>query len=205
MKTNQHLSVPFELGTLDVEHKTLMGDLRNWFALGTEYRRRDGREVKELAGWLRLQSTQEFIETVTDKIGRPSLVTSRGRGQRMKAHLYIMLDAAAFLSPAFKLEVYEVFVQQRLCELRDEGGNLFVEVNAALKTAATAVLGKPAHQGHYITLAKIIKQRCGVDDWNLADGQAHAKRSRIEDRLASALDFDLVRDWDHLKELAERV
>ena len=205
MKTNQRLSVPFELGSLDIEHKTLMGDVRKWFALGNEYRRKNGLPPVDIQNYFNSRDNKEFIEEVSKKIGRDAVVTSRGRGARMKAHLYVLLDIASFLSATFKVEVYRTFVESRICDLRDESGDMYLEMNAALQLAAESVLGKPAHKGHFITLANIIKKRCGVEDWNLTTPEAHAKRTRIEDKLASMLQLGVVRDWEHLKELAEKV
>lgn len=204
MKTDQALSIPFALGTLNIQHGTLMGDLRGFFDLGNLYRVKDGKPSIEVGSWLKLTGTKAFIETVTEDIGRPALVTGKGRGNRMKAHLFVMLDAAAYLSPEFKLEVYKTFVEARICELRDNGGDLFIQLHESLSAHAESVLGKPAHKGHFITIAKIIKQRCDVEDWNTAPAQSHAKRVRIEDRIGSLLRLGLVRDWDHLKELVSQ-
>lgn len=181
-----------------------MGDLRTFFDLGNLYRMSNGKPSLDIASWLRLADTKAFIETVSEKIGRPALVTGKGRGNRMKAHLFVMLDAAAHLSPEFKLEVYETFVESRICALRDMGGDLFIDMNEALQLAAEYVLGKPAHKGHFVTIAKIIKKRCDVEDWNLVSAEANAQRVKIENTLASLLKLGVVRDWDHLKELAKQ-
>lgn len=204
MKTNQTLSVPFRLGRLPIEHLTLLGDLREWFHVGNAYRREMGLEAMDYRAWLNRVSTKEYLEYFEQTHGAPAIVTTRGRNGKIRAHLKVLLSAAMEMSPAFKDEVLETFIQTKICDLRDSGGDLYQDMNGALALAAEGVLGKPAHKGHFITLAKAIKERCGVEgDWNLAGVTAHAKRVAIEDRLASVLRLNLVRDWDHLKELAK--
>ena len=198
------LTVAFSKGEVHVWHKTKMGSLQYVFKVGNLYRDAAGKPPLPLATWIVRQDVAEYIEFLKERYGIDAIVRKRGRSGGTFAHLKILIDAATSLDPAFKDEVYETFISNKLLALREDGGEMFKDLNSALGLSAELVLGKPAHKGHFITLAKAIKARCGVEDWNVASAyQLHA-RTNIEDRLVGFLENDLVRDWDHLKELAEK-
>lgn len=205
MKTNQIMQVKLLDGILQIGHKDYFGSLIDLFHIGNQWRNRHGMKIIRHDKWLALTSTKDFIELVSQKINRSAIKTKRGKGGGIWAHLYILLDAAAYLSPELKYEIYDKFVQGKLLEWRDRSGDDFIDLNATIALNAESVLGKPAHLGHYITLSNIIKKRCGVENWNLADKEQLVKRAQIEEFLAKALKAGVVRDWDHLKELAEKV
>ena len=207
MKTNQTMTVSILDGELPVEHKTYFGSLQALFQIGNRWRAMNGLPVLRPEQWLNMRSTQEFIREVEERIGTQAVKRRRGGrgGGGSWAHLYVLLDAAAYLSPALKLDIYEKFVQGRLLEWRDRSGDNFIELNAAIAMNAEEVFGKPAHRGHYINIANALKRRCGVDNWNRADHRQLQERARIEEALATMLRAGVVRDWDHLKELAEIV
>lgn len=204
MLTNQQLVVAIPGGTLRIDHKTSFGVLQDVFAAGNITRVQDGLPIRDVADWTRHQNTKEFIEYVSEEIGEPAVKSSKGRAST-KAHLYVLLDAAAYLHPKVKLHIYKVFVEQKLLFLRDLGGDNFIDLNATLTVHADDVLGKPAHKGHYIQLAKIIKEKCGVDDWNIAEPFQHETRARCENVLSTMLRTGVVQSWDHLKELAAKI
>lgn len=207
MKTNQLLIVNILDGELPIEHKTYFGSLQALFRIGNKHRALKDLPVLRPEQWLNMRSTKEFIDIVSKRIGEPALRRKRGGrgGGESWAHLYVLLDAAAYLSPELKLDIYEKFVQGKLLEWRDRSGDNFIDLNAAVALNAEEVFGKPAHKGHYINLAKIIRKRCGVENWNRADHKQLQERARIEEALATMLKAGVVRDWDHLKELAEKV
>lgn len=204
MRTNVIMTPPFSLGTFKVEHKTGLVDLRELFRLGNIYREKEGLPPMEMRTWIVREEVQEYARFLEGN-GEKGIIKKKGRGGGTWVNLKIAISAAMALSPKFKDEVLNMFVQNRILAYRDESGDLYRDMNTALEMCAESVLGKPAHKGHYITLAKAIKKRIGVDDWNSCGPDALAMRCRIEDRLATMLKAGVVRDWDHLKELAEIV
>jgi len=205
MKTNQSLLVPFGDSVLRIEHLTEMGSLVDLFTVGNTYRGREGLKAIRHDQWLALEGTKNFIERLEAKLERPVLRTKRGKGGGIWAHLYILLDAAAYLSPDLKIEVYDTFVHHKLLEWRDRSGDDFIEMNAMVALTAEETFGKPAHTGHYVTLANSIRSRCGVEQWNQAQPEQHKERARIEESLTMLLRLGMVRDWGHLKELVSQV
>lgn len=197
--------VRFQHGELRIDHKTSMGDVSDLFYIGNQYRKAKGLQDVTFQTWRVSPRTAEFAAVVSEHIGRPAFETSKGRGKRTKAHLYMLLDAATYLDPTFKLEVYETFVKGRMLEWRDDSGDDFLRMNAALDHCSEQVLGKPAHTGNYVTLAKILRKSIlGVEHpgWNNATGEQLRARDTAERYLTRLIEDGLVRDWDHLKELA---
>ena len=204
MKTEQIMKIPFELGTFPIKHKTGMGRLQDFFALGNSYRQKNGQRPLEIKSWLGRKDVKEYIEYLKQK-GDIPIERVGGRLGGTWVNLKVLLHAAMDMSPAFKDEVLSTFITNKALQYRDESGDNFLELNTALEMAAESVLGKPAHKGHYITLANILKKRCNVTNWNSCEPQCLAYRTRIEDRLSTMLRAGVVKDWDHLKELAQKV
>ena len=201
------LIVPFAHGEFTIWHKQLFGDVGQFFTLINRYRDNAGLDFVSPQAWMRTQAAREYREFLEEKYGFDPVRVGRGRS-RTTAHLKYLLRAAIDLSPEFADEVIDLFISRRLPALRDEGGDAYLELRDALSAYGEAVLGKPAHKGHVITLNKVIKRRSGLDpekSWDEALPEHHSVRVRIETALVTMLRAGVVRDWDHLKELAEIV
>lgn len=208
MKINNIMQVQILNHTLTIGHLDLFGDLGMLFQAGNAVRFGEGKPAITLAKYIALNSTSEFIAAVSEDIGCPAVRATKGKGGGTSAHLYILLDAAAHLSPKLKLEMYKIFVEGKLLQWRDRSGDEYIELNLQLSFSAEIALGKPSHKGHYIQLAKIIKSRILPENhsgWNYADPSQLHERARIEQALSFCLKNGFVKDWDHLKELAGKV
>jgi hypothetical protein len=199
------LVVKFNQGDIRIFHKSMMGSLQDLFTVGNTYRHKAGLKPVHLSAWIQRQDVTEYIDYVTKETGEEAIVRRKGKNGGTYARIEILIDAAMTMSVEFKHEIISIFLHQKLCLLRDESGDAYVEMNAMLSLVANSVLGKPAHKGHYIALAQILRKRCDTENWNLADAYQLDKRTRIEQSLASMLKAGVVRDWDHLKDLAEIV
>ena len=202
------MEVSFAKGSVTINHKTLMGDLRKLFDVGNVYRIDAGRGALRMESWLSMDSVKEYIALVSERTSAPALVATRGRKGTTQAHLRVLLDAAMYLDAAFKDEVISAFVDNQILRWRDLSGDAFLDVNAALALNAETVLGKPAHQGHYIQMAKSIRAKLLPEDhlgWNYATAEQLRKRTEVEQTLVKLLQLGVVRDWEHLKELIEKV
>ena len=204
MKTDQVLSVHFTKGLLHVTHKSLMVESKEFFEVLNAYRLAKGLSILPAANVMQARPIKEYIAHLRSMGMETPIKTSRGRGKSY-IHLKVAIRVAIDASPEFADEIIDMFVKDKLAWLRDIGGDRYLELTDVLQQYAETVLGKPAHKGHYISLANIIKHRCGVDNWNSAAPENHFLRSQIEDRLATMLRAGVVRDWNHLKELAEIV
>lgn len=212
MKTNQVMSVAFEHGFVSIEHKTAMGNLADVFAIGNKHRILAGKSPANITHFTNSEATKEFVRSVARRLSvePSSLMYTIGRGKtaRVVANLFILIYAAEYLSSDFHVEVIDTFINSKILTWRDESGDAFKGLNEQLKDCAEKVLGKPAHQGHFITLAKIINARVGNAvsvDWNMATAEQLSERTRLEGVLTAFIRMGVVKDWEHLKQIAAEV
>jgi hypothetical protein len=184
-----------------------MGDLGLFFKAVNVYRVTAGLPAVTSSGWFATRQAKEYIDLLKTRGIAEPVKLKKGRG-RSYAHLKVLLRAAIDLSPELADEVIDLFITNRLPYLRDSGGDNYLEVRDALSMYGETVLGKPAHKGHMITLATVIRRRASLDKdikWEQATPEQHSDRIRIEQFLVTMLRAGVVRDWDHLKDLAEIV
>jgi hypothetical protein len=202
------LTVKFQEGSLKILHKSMMGDLVEVFHLGNVYRLKDGQKPLPLAAWIQREDVKEYVDFLSEKLGKPSIERRRGKNGGTFAHLNILIDAATSLSPSFKHEVYETFINNRLLNFRDSSGDSFKDMNYLLALHAEKVLGKPAHVGHFTYVAKAIRNKILPENhpgWDMADAYQLRQRLTLEEKVTTLLELGVVRDWDHLKELMVRI
>ena len=241
MQTNQTMTVTIGHNVFNIDHKTMMGNLNQFWDCGNAYRIEKGLPAKHLENWVRSAETAEYVAVVekelfgfksvesTDYKNSSGLVgtitktstlfkTKRGKGGGTWAHLYILLDAATFLDPDFKFQVYKTFVEGKLLQHRDESGDRYKPFNMAIDQLPDRV-GKD-NKWLYINAANLLAERIGlpavsempVDDkgkpmnrWNAATAHQLSARADAEKMLTGMVQFGVVRDWEHLKDLVERV
>ena len=202
------MEVTFAKGAITIDHKTMMGDLRKLFEVGNAYRYDAKHSHLRMESWLAMDAVKEYIAIVSERTGAPALVATRGRNGTTKAHLRVLLDAAMYLSAEFKDEIIATFVDNQILRWRDVGGDAFLDVNAALALNAEKVLGKPAHQGHFVQMAKAIRTKLLPPEhlgWNYANADELRKRAETEQTLVKLLQLGVVRNWEHLRELIENI
>jgi hypothetical protein len=222
MKTNQTMTLQFSGKTLAVEHKTKMGSLTELWAIGNSIRESKGLTQLDMANYLRSPATLELVQAIERKEGlkhvRPTdlkngtvstvkselIVTKRGRYTGGTwAHLYILLDAAAWMDADFKVKMFDILVEGKLLEWRDDSGDSFKAMNILLD--ATVV--KTPEPRNYIALAMAIKNNVKPTGggWNTANHTELKRRTDIEDRLMTVMKLGLVRDFDHLLEIVRKL
>ena len=215
MKTNQLMAVCFPHGELHINHKSMMGSLTDLFNIGNKMRVLENKSAANMTHFIKAHATQEFIRVICEEQGcQPDEVikqTGRGKASRTEANLHLLIYAAEYLSTRFHYQVIDTFIVGKLLQLRDDGGDEFKLLNTAIDRYLPGRDGKD-NRGCYINIAKIIRSRCNlvkpenVPTWNQpeADSLAQTKRYDLQHKLVSLLELGVVRDWDHLKDLARR-
>ena len=215
MKTDQLMTVCFQHGDLHINHKSMMGSLTDLFNIGNKMRVLEGKSVANMSLFVNSVATQEFIRVICEEQGcQPDEVikrAGRGKSSRTEANLHLLIYAAEYLSMRFHYQVIDTFITGKLLQLRDDGGNEFKMLNLAIDRYLPGREGKD-NKGCYINIAKIIRNRCDLvkpendPTWNqsAADKHAQAKRYELQHKLVSLLELGVVRDWEHLKDLANR-
>jgi hypothetical protein len=219
MKTNQLMTVALPNGTLDIYHKTAVGSLTDLFSLGNGQRILDGKKPMNQSLFIKSKATQEFIQIIAKELSMSSdeIVFSKGRGKASRTYgqLHFLIYAAEKLSPTFHFHVIDIFLSKHLLQLRDDGGNVFKTLNLAIDQWLPDRKEKN-NMGCYIQVAKMLSAKIfpeikqfetGVNIWNtdLAIYDKQYLREDYEDKLVSFLKAGLIRDWEHLKAVIEKL
>ena len=217
MKTDQLMTVCFPQGDLHISHKSMMGSLTDLFSIGNKIRVMEGKGIANMTLFVNSASTKEFISIICEEQAchPDSVITKTGRGKssRTEANLHLLIYAAEYLSTRFHYQVIDTFITGKLLQLRDDGGDEFGVLNRAIDRYLPGREGKASNQGCYINIAKVIRRRCNLvkpendETWNqsLANKDAQLARYEMQHKLVNLLELGLVRDWEHLKDLVERV
>lgn len=207
MKTNQLMSVAFSEGVVNVFHNTAMGDLTQLWKVGTIMRVNNGMAVPQLNNFLQSQSTKDFIEVCERKTGKPCIeVTGRGKNGRTWASIHMMIYAAEYLSTEFHFEVIDAFINNKILEWRDVSGDEFKALNIAIDNYLPNREEK-SNKGIYINVARMLLKKVNADlsSWNDASADELRERAAIENKLVTTLQLGLIKDWEHMKEIIEKI
>ncbi|OED34511.1 hypothetical protein AB832_07380 [Flavobacteriaceae bacterium (ex Bugula neritina AB1)] len=203
MKTNQLMDIAFSHGNIQIFHNTAMGDLNQLWNVGCAFRIENGKSYANLNQWIKSKSTNEFIEAIEKKHGIKAYeITGKGKNKKTYACIQMMIYAAEFLDVSFHLEVIDTFINNKILEYRDSGGDKFKALNLCIDNHLSGRKGK-SNKGIYIQVSKMIREKCqlGERSWNAATAEELRRRDDIEDKIAFALGHGLINDWEHLKDL----
>jgi hypothetical protein len=219
--------------TQPIEHKTMMGHLNALWDYGNGLRALKGLAPLDQKDWLRSQQTRELLLALNrkfnsenvmgqlapleiDNFGRtkisditknnPFIRTKRGTGGGTWVHLYLLLDAAAWLDADFKLELYDTFINNKILQWREDGGDEFINLNIAIDAYLPEREGKD-NTGIFIQVAKQLKAKIlsPDDTWNTASFPQLEKRAKLEKDLCNYLRLGMIRNYEHLKEVIEKI
>ena len=233
MKTNQLMQVTIGQYTQPIEHKTMMGHLNALWDYGNGLRALKGLTPLDQKDWLRSQQTRELLLALSRKFntenqigysttfeiddsGRtkissitkdnPFIKTKRGTGGGTWVHLYLLLDAASWLDADFKLELYDTFINNKILQWREDGGDEFINLNIAIDAYLPEREGKD-NTGIFIQVAKQLKAKILSPDetWNTASFPQLEKRAKLEKDLCNYLRLGMIRNYEHLKEVIEKI
>ena len=225
LKTNQKMLVAIGGYSQQIEHLTMMGNLNSLFDYGNEKKKKKGISPLDMQSWLSTSSVNEFILSLEKKYNNTSRILiesspgrykiqgdvqwirkKRGKGGGTWAHLFLLLKAAAWLDYDFELQVYETFVTSKILQWRDDSGEEFKNLNVAIDAYLPDRIGRD-NKGCYIQTAKMLKAKIAPDgdDWNTATYNQLELRSKIETKLVDILKIGLVKDWNHFKEVINRL
>jgi len=133
--------------------------------------------------------------------------TKRGKYGGTWAHLQVLTHAAGKLNADFLVEIIHVFLNDKILGWRDIGGDNYISLNIAIDKFLPGREAKSSNMGIYINTAKLLKAKILGDEgnWNNATPVQLTKRAKFEEKLITLLEMDVVRDWEHFKELIHRL
>lgn len=209
MKTNQLMHVNVFDGVLRIEHLTGFGSLTDVFTIGNQSRVSLGKKPAQLTAFLNSDRTKEYIEAAQRTWGLDNLsyVKGKGNNKTTMAHISLLIYAAEYLSPQFHAEVIKTFVQDRLLEYRDESGDEYSIVNHYVDLYLPGREGKDSNKGIYINIAKALKAKINPNngDWNKATANQLRLRYEHERSISELLRLGVIKDWEHLKEIINKL
>ena len=207
--SNHIMHVDFFGTPIRCETDGLMISLTDLARAGNQWRLLNSLPQKTLGNIVDTQGFAAFLAVAQTDMPNQVLyrVDGKGKAKRTMAHVVLAVYVAEQFSPKFHYDVIKTFVEGKLLEFRDHGGTEFKALNATLDLRGDAVLGKPAHKGHYVQMATAIRKRIlhADQDWNTASVAQTHRRYEVEQTLVKLLELGVVRDWEHLKELIEKV
>lgn len=146
---------------------------------GNNFRKANGLPQFTLQTWLNTQSTQEFIHELEQNFGKV-IETRRGRYGGTWMHPYLAIDLALAISPKLKVEVYK-WLYDELLKYRNNSGNSYQRMAGALYERTTS---KSTFSKDITKLAIIIKNECGVTNWESATEEQLRLRDKMHENIA---------------------
>lgn len=211
--SNYPVSISFFGNTVRAQTNGNLICLNDLFIAGNALRLQEGRPALQMNAFLSSKATEDYVTAAAQEWCKPtdSFITKEGRGRTTRTYVHVSLAmlAAESLSPRFHAHVHRVFLEGKLLEFRERGGTEFKTLNAAIDEYLPGREGKD-NKGVFITLAKILRGRilgpdACTDDWNTCGVAKTHLRYEYENKLSDMLRLGVVRDFEHLKELAGKV
>lgn len=187
--------------------------LNDIFNAGNAYRLSNNKAALQLNSFLNSKGLCEYIDAASEEwnIPRDEFMQTIGRGKntRRMVHLSVALLAAEQLSPRFHAFIHKTFIEGKLLEFRDRGATEFSKLNASIDQYLPLRDGK-SNKGIFIQAAKLMRQKIlGADavsgDWDSATVEQTHKRYETENKLSDMLRLGVVNNYDHLKELIDKI
>ena len=206
---NYKMTVEFFNNDVRCETEGLMVSLNDLMIAGNCWRGHNGLPHKRLVDIIGTQAFDAFTAAVCKRIGKNKeevYRTTKGRTGGTMANIYIAIYVAEQMSPEFHVAVIETFVEGKLLEFRELGGTEFKTLNAAIDKH----LPGGGSLGKYINAAKMIRRKilgkdADTNEWGGASVDQTHRRYEVEKQLSEVLRLGVVRDWEHLKELIEKI
>lgn len=152
---------------------------------GNNWRVLNGKPAFDYTGWLRTNSTQDFIAELEKQLEVKVINSGRGRNSVTWLHPYLFIDMALSISPKLKIEVYS-WLYDELIKYRNFSGDSYKKMCGVLFNRTNS---KTTFHKDITKLAKIIKIECSVSDWDTATEKQLILRDRIHENISLLADI----------------
>ena len=150
---------------------------------GNIWRVMNGLELFKLTGWLAKKSTKEFIEQIEAEYGS-AITRATNKKYYTWLHPFLFIDLALAINPKLKVEVYK-WLYDELLKRRNSSGDSYKRMSGALYINTS---NKNYFTKDIQTYCRLIRQSCGVEDWQSASEKQLAKRDKIHENVALLCD-----------------
>lgn len=208
--SNYVMNVDFFGNDVRCETDGLMVSLTDLVKAGNQWRAQKGMQIKPLQSILDTVGFSEFKAVVESDLKCNVLrIDGSGNRKRTMAHITLAVYVAEQMSTEFHYQVIKTFIEGKILEFRDLGGTEFKSLNAAIDKYLPEREGKD-NKGVYIQCAKILRTKilgetAVAGDWDSASTwQTHA-RFNAEKELVKFLQLGFIRNFEHLKEIIQKI
>jgi hypothetical protein len=221
---NQAMTINLLNTTTIIDHKTGYGSLNDIFQAGNQLRMQEGKKPYSVQSFLKNKDVQEHIALVESDEYFPlqpkGAVYKTGQGGATKtvAHVTIMLLAAQKISTRFHYEFNKKVILSNIFEWRDLGGENFKVLNIVIDSCLPNREGLSNVEVYIDCSIRIRNKVFGIvgknwvakkqgNIWNseYATAEKQEQRNNYESKIITFLEMELVRDWEHLKELINKL
>jgi hypothetical protein len=139
----------------------------------------------------------------------PNLIKSkRGKNGGTWAELYILLKIASMLDKDLEVEIYQVFIEQKILFWRDLGGDNFKDFNKLVDTLPDRI--NKNNTGVYVAVAKMIRTKLEILDtkgYNEKEHNSLIQINRAEwlKNLSLFIENSFVNSYEELKRTFQKL
>lgn len=135
-------------------------------ALEKYHEQRGEKFTKSVSEFMRRPDTLELIKAIQDNEGLAEIyITKKGKNGGTYAHPLLLVELAMYCDSTFKYKALN-WVKDKLCEYRDSSGESYKKLSGVIQKALETDSKNLSLA--IIHIAKTIKEKIGVDDWNTA-------------------------------------
>lgn len=181
MKTNQVMeSIDRELCGRIVRQRTKDGFMRLWDieAIGKLYRLENSLPELSLKDYMNSQNVKEFLAELEKEIGTNPYIKST-KSNSGWIHPFFAIKMLTHFNPRFEVQVYK-WLWDYLIQNRIKSGDSYNTMCGMLWRYSSR---KDLFAKNIKNLAVIIKNECGVDDWNKATQEQLADREYLHNMI----------------------
>ena len=185
MKTAQMIKREFYGGIIRQNHKTSYFCVNDLTKIANQYRVNRGLPKAKWVKYSGAVKTKEFFNTLMKTKEIANIITkTKGRTPQIWVHPLVLFDYAMWLSPHFKIHVYD-WLYDNLIVFRDESGESYKKMCSVLAKTQNYT---PAQCGLVIPeLARAIKRDLQVDDWNKTTPEKLKLRDEVHKSMILSL------------------
>ena len=147
---------------------------------GNVWRRFNGMSDFNLTVFMNSKQTKEFLQELERSEGFACYLKANGRRNHTWVHPLLFIDMALAISPQLKVEMYK-WLFDHLIKNRNLSGDSYKKMSGRLHFRCN---NKRDFPRYIATVAKSIKLKCKVDNWENATDEQLSKRNSIHYDIA---------------------
>ena len=178
-------------GVIRQSNQTKYLSVNDLLFIANKWRVNEGMQLFKYENWYNSTATKEFISELENKIGKPVVISKKGKTGERWIHPFAFIDLSLNINPKLKIEMYN-WIYDELIKYRNNSGDSYKKMcgylyeNCSNKSTFHRSIGKTA---------LIIQKACGVEDWKKASEHQLKLRDKMHENIS--LLCDVLRDNNH--------